>query len=448
MCAYPDPIFAPPRIYVLQDVYGNPDAAKRADRICTSFPNAEVRRFTYADFPEIVKEEGWGTTPRMGELDHVPPPIPVLNLHRFDREAVARDTKKMQDAYDGPGSYRFHVVAGGQNFRYFSSGLGRQCRMNPQHVCRPGWRINLGAGCPHQCAYCGLGYSMISGINTDEYIEHLAKLIKQNPWQTTYLYDDVMDVLAIEPQWDTVPPLMRFFEKLGDRYLILHTKSDRAQALVEANAPKNTIIAWSLSAKTQSTKLEPMTGNTEQRIAAGRICQEAGMTVRFKFKPIIPVKGWREESAEMMERLFAEVRPDNLSMTTMVWFQLDAMKRCIPPDMLDPELLAMAEAAEPEMRDSKVGPFPDDAREIVYRHYLAEVRKHDAEVPVTISTESASMWKRMGSALGFTPANYVCGCGMNSNPGMKELDKNPWEVARDSRDWDGTPAVEDEPDIE
>ena len=441
MCAYPDPIFAPPRIYVLEDVYGNADAAKRADRICSSFPKAEVRKFTYADMPEIVKEEKWYDRPQMGEYDEIPPLIPVLNLFRFDKDAVARDTKMMEDAYDGPGKFDFGTIASGHPFVFAKFAFGDNFGPASRIVCRPCWRTHIGFGCPHQCAYCGLAKVMSSALNVEDFLEHLAKLIKRNPWQTTYLIDDAMDMLAIEPQWDMLPPMMRFFEKTGDRYLILHTKSDRAQALIDAGAPKNLIIAWSLSAKTQSSVIEPNTGNTAGRIAAGKACQEAGMTVRYKFKPIVPVKGWREECDEMMELLFSQITPDNLSMTVIMWKTLERLLRCIPADMLDPELLQMAEDASEEMHDNRLGPFPDAAREIVYRYYFEQIRKHDKNIPVTVSTEGTALWARMGKVLGVDPGNFVCGCGPTADPCMKGLPENPYVQARQAVTWDGKPAL-------
>ena len=259
--------FEPPRIYVLEDVRDDPDAAARAERVCAACPGAEVRTFTYADLPDIVVEEGWDHFPRMGKLDEVPPPIPVLGLFRFDREAVQRDAERMHEAYRGDGGFNWHLAAGGGAFHFFCSDLD-EIRPNPEHVCRPQWRIHQGRGCPHQCAYCSLGGHLITHVNTEHYIEHLAELLRRNPWQKTWLYDDVMDVLTLEPQLDTIGPLMRFFESTGDRYLIIHTKSDRVDALVEAGAPGNTIIAWSLSARTQSRELERGSGTTEQRTDA------------------------------------------------------------------------------------------------------------------------------------------------------------------------------------
>ena len=435
--------FKPPRVYVLKDVWDHPPAARRAERVAAACPGAEVRTFAYDDLPAIVVEEGWDHLPRMGTLAQVPPPIPVLGLFRFDAEAVARTEARMKAAYKGNGSFCWHLAAGGRAFVFFCSGMN-DITVCPTHVCRPQWRIHQGQGCPHQCAYCSLGGFIFSQVNTEEYLERLADLVRENPWQKTYLYDDVMDVLTLEPQLDSLAPLMRFFESAGNRYLIIHTKSDRVEPLLAAGAPNNTILVWSLAGPTQTRELERMAGTTEARIEAARRCQDAGFTIRYKFKPIVPVKNWREEAAATIDLALRRTRPDNLSMTVLMWMKVDELKRCIPERLLDPEFLRAAEAAAGELHDVRVGPFPAAMREQVYRHYLAEIRKRNPDIPLTLSTESIEMWTVMGPSLGVNPGTYVCGCGAGATPHKRLLDSNPWQDAKAARTWDGKPPVPNE----
>jgi spore photoproduct lyase len=430
--------FLPPRIYVLKQVWEKPEAARRAQRVAEACPQAEVRTFEYGDFPAIAAEEGWDRFPRMGALADVPPPIPVLGLFRFDREAVARDAERMRAAHKGGGGLNFELVAGGGAFTFFASCM-EELKPNPHHVCRPQWRIHQGRGCPHQCAYCSLGGYLITHVNTEEYIEHLAELLRRNPWQKTWLYDDVMDVPTLEPQLDTLAPLMRFFESTGDRYLIVHTKSARVDGMLEANAPRNTIVVWSVSGPTQSRRIEPKAGTTAERVDAARVCQDAGITIRYKFKPIVPVPGWREDATRTVDLALACTKPDNLSMTMLMWMQVEELEACIPAELLDPEFLQAARDAREAMRGIRTAPFPPELRETLYRHYLAEIRARDKDIPVTLSTESLEIWRHMGRDLGFTPADYVCGCGAGATPWNRRLDTNPWQDARAAVDWDGTP---------
>ena len=433
--------FDPPRIYVLKEVWDRPLAAQRAQRVAEACPGAEVRTFTYADLPGIVVDEGWDRFPKMGSLDEVAPPIPVLGLFRFDRDAVARDAAQMRETYTGSGSFPFPLAAGGNSFVFFSSSLS-ELRPNPEHVCRPQWRLHQGRGCPHQCAYCALGGCLISHVNTEEYVDRLGDLVARNPWQKTWLYDDAMDVPTLEPQLGSLALLMQFFERTGDRYLIIHTKTDRAEGLLQADAPHNTIIAWSLSGPTQSRHLEPKTGTTEGRIEAARRCQEAGMTIRYKFKPIIPVVGWQEEAAYTVDLALSRTKPDNLSLTALMWMKVEMLKQCMPTDMLDPRFVEAAEGAAEDMREVHVGPFPDAVREEIYRHHLSEIRARDADIPVTLCTESLDMWRSFGDDLATNPASYVCGCGAGATPNRTSLDSSPWVDARAAVDWDGSPVYE------
>ena len=432
--------FRPPRVYVLAGVRDDPDAAARADRLCASFGAGDVRTIDYADLPDVVVEHQWDHRRRMGELDEVPPPVPILGLFRFDREVVARDAERMEAAYRGDGGFPWRLAAGGGAFTFFCSGLD-EVRVNPQHVCRPQWRIHQGQGCPHQCAYCALGGFLLTHVNTERYIAHLAKLLAANPWQKTFLYDDVMDVLTLEPQHGTLGPLMRFFQSTGDRYLIVHTKSDRVDALIDAGAPRNTIVAWSLSGPRQSRRLERLSGTTESRVEAARRCQDAGITVRYKFKPIVPIADWRADADAALEAALTRTRPDNLSMTLLMWMSIDEVTACIEASMLDAEFLAAARQADGGRAFRRTDPFPRAVRETVYRHYLDRIRRIDPDVPVTLSTESLGLWRSLGPELGFTPRNYVCGCGAGAIPHRRLLPTDPWADARAARRWDGAPAA-------
>jgi hypothetical protein len=65
----------------------------------------------------------------------------------------------------------------------------------------------------------------------------------------------------------------------------------------------------------------------------------------------------------------------------------------------------------------------------LYDHYLTEIRKHSADVPVSLSTENFRMWGDFKDKLGMNATNYVCGCGPQCVPGLKKLADHPFKVA-------------------
>ncbi len=166
------------------------------------------------------------------------------------------------------------------------------------------------------------------------------------------------------------------------------------------------------------------------------------MTVRYKFKPIIPVVGWREEAAYTVDLALSRTKPDNLSLTALMWMQVETLKRCMPTEMLDSQFLEAAQKAAEDMREIHVGPFPHAVREEIYRHHLSEIRARDSEVPVTLCTESLDMWRSLGDDLTTNPASYVCGCGAGATPNRTALDTSPWVDARAAVDWEGKPVYE------
>ena len=67
--------------------------------------------------------------------------------------------------------------------------------------------------------------------------------------------------------------------------------------------------------------------------------------------------------------------------------------------------------------------MPHAARAEVYDFLVNEIRSHDADIPVFLCTESLDMWQQFGPRLGMNPANYICGCGPQCEPGMARIPK-------------------------
>ena len=385
------------------------------------------------EIPAMLDRPVWQRTKgRAGTRGQIFDPVFFFNTFRFDGQ---RDEVRRRIAAANPG-FNSDALAdyflGYHHFSWFNSGQeADRIKPNPGHVCRPCWRLNISPGCPHECAYCTLTGFMVVGLNMSEYLQQLDQLIEANPWQLTYLLDDISDVLVYEPELDLFSEMVRFFGAKEGRYLIAHTKSANVDFLESLPHNGKTIMCYSLSAMTQSTQLEKVAGTTSQRIEAARKCQEWGMPIRFKFKPIIPVRDWRDEAREMIREVFARTKPDNLSMTVLMWMGFDDMASCIDLDRLDPKFVdAARKAAGADWEQERVRPFPHEVRREIYEFYHQEVRAIDKQVPLTLSTESLAMWRDLGPTLGVRPETYTCGCGPCAVPGLKTLPASPWKVAR------------------
>ena len=299
-------------------------------------------------------------------------------------------------------------------------------------VCRPAWRIHMGSGCPHRCCYCSFGHLYPTMVNVEEYIVELDRIVKAHPWQQVYLYEDDAEALALEPELDAMRPMAEYFAQREDEYLLVHSKSANVDFLRDIDHGGHTIMLWSLTSHNVSRRFEVGSATTEERIEAARKCQEAGYPIRYKYKPIIPIKGWRDECSEMIKLTFEQTKPDMVSLFTLAWMTYEEMTQLFDTSELDPAYVKAAEESVEEVANTRCKPFPHWVRAEIYDFFLEEIRRWDKDIPVTLSTETWDMWKEFGPKVGQNPANYVCGCGPQSVPNCKKLDVVPWKVAKNA----------------
>jgi len=415
---------SPPAVYAHRSVVEEPRYRERLDRVVAACANApEVWVYDDADLPRMLGEEGLlAGRVRMGTLDDPPDPILLFNTFRFDGRAA--EGLKRLEPFCPPGDNAAGALAGYGAFVWWSAD-----RIGATRICRPCWRLHFQNGCLHKCHYCGLGGLLVTMVNVEDWLERLDALIAAHPWQETFLLEDDAEVLCLEPELGCIGPIIEHFGTLDGRYVVLHSKSANVDWMLDLPHNGNTIVVWSLAGPTQARLFEPVAATSEERIDAARKLHDAGYTVRYKFKPIIPVRGWREEAAETVAEVFRRTRPDQISLCTFMWLSCEQMEACLDVEQLDPAFVEAARSSVSEMRDEQTRPFPQAVRAEVYRHYLAEIRKHDADIPVALSTESPAIWRELGAELGYSAMDYVCGCGPNSTPGRRRLACHPYRDA-------------------
>ncbi len=420
----------PPAVYVHQRVLADDRYRQRMQRVVAALKTPlEPKTFCDDDLLDMIGQGLLASRVPMGTIGQVRDPALIFNTFRFDHEQEQRlawAKEKLAGVWVWENTLR--SLLGYAAFNWANYNLeGDHARHDK--VCRPCWRIHLQEGCVHRCGYCPLGGALISMLNIEDYCRHLGQIIERHPWQETYLLDDDGDPPCLEPQQGTLGHLIEYFGTLKGRYLVIHTKTWNTDWLRGLKHNGNTIMVWSLSGATQSKVIEPRTGTTIQRIEAARVAQDAGYTVRYKFKPIIPVRNWRQDAEQAVELLFARTRPDLISLCVYMWMDIDEMLRRVPRELLDDSFVQAAIDAKDAMKDTLARPFPPQVRETIYEHFLREIRRWDKDVPVSLSTENFAMWKQLGQKLGATATTYVCGCGPNSIPGLKSLNCHPFHTA-------------------
>ncbi|MFO7897913.1 MAG: radical SAM protein [Planctomycetota bacterium] len=290
-------------------------------------------------------------------------------------------------------------------------------------ACQAAVELNIVAGCVFRCAYCGFGRGIHFTLDVERYVDELDAVFAAHPGQRLYKYSNMTDLPPFEPEYDAVPPMVRRFAAEPDRYLMLFTKSDNVEFLLDLEHGGHTIISWSLTCETAGRELDKRTPGLDERIDAMQRCQAAGYLVRARLSPIVPVRHWRREYRRLFEDLFAKVRPDVVTLELLGWFDFEDLPRLLDLDLLDREMVADAWAAADELRGVGWGPFTEAAHQQVYRFCIETSHRLAPDVPVAVCHGSPQTWQALGGLMGMAPESYVCNCGPLSAPGGALYDR-------------------------
>ena len=412
----------PKKAYVFDRVWHDAHCTARAERMLQAIGAHDVVTVTDRDLPDVIEDNDWVRIPARGSnLPLGEDPVFVLNTLRFGPD---QDEQHAEDILKKcPEGTTKHMVRRLLGVDW--TACGGPIR-NRELICRRTNEFHTIDGCLHRCVYCSAAANQVVtlGMNLEEFVEKaLDKIVRDNPWQKVFRYQtQVSDALAFEPEYGACQVFGDYFASLDDRYLLLHTSSANTDHLLDMGRQDSIIVLWSLTSETVSREIEARSGTTQERIEAARRCHEAGYTVRFKFKPIVPVKDWRRECSGMIEHMLDVTRPDVLSLCALMWMNAEEFDQLFDPEMFDPDYVKALHDSADEMRDRAVAPFPDHVRTEIYNFFIDEIRKRHASVPVSLSTETKELWDVLGPRLGFTAHNYVCGCGAKCTPGLRVLD--------------------------
>jgi len=413
----------PEKVYVTHEVYENPPAAKRAERMIGAMHPGGVERVGDEELNRLAVERGWDKAKHWGARTEPRDPDIVLTTGKFDDEETR---KNRLERYPGLGHYD---LAGYHMFWYRRDGDPSWREENKGTICQSAYQLHTIYGCPFRCAYCSCGHVNRVLVNMEEYVEHLDDWIAQAPHQRLYKWDNVTDIPCFEPEYDASRLLVDYFADKPDKFLEIYVgKSDETDYLLDYDHRGHTILQWSASPRTQAELIEPRTGSWDARIEAAGRCQKAGYIVRFRFSPIVPVRNWRDEYRELIDKLYSCTKPDIISLCMFGWMSLEDTLACLDRDILDPQVLRAMEAAAPFLdelgyRAGGGRPIPHDTREAIFRFLIEEIQKRKTNTVIALCLETDAMWTRLGGLIAQKPSQYVCNCGGMCTPGNPLYDR-------------------------
>ena len=403
-----------PEVIVLDRVRANPEANARLNRMLAAIQTDAVTEVDDAGLSALITERGWtGLAPRTGQRRIERDPALIFGTFRWFEPEQLRAL-----AAEYPNLNTNLLL--GQEWTDFRDHT--HFRREQDCICQSAWEIHCAHGCLHACDYCFVPPYFNIMLNLEELARELRSLGERHPAQKLYKFDNRTDTIALEPEYGASEIMVDLFSDWGDRYLLLYTKSDNVDHLLDLRHNGHTLVSWSLNCDTAVNAIERKTPSLDARITAIRKCQDAGYGVRVRFSPMVPVKNWREEYADMVDRVLSRTTPEVISLDVVGWMQPQDMKDALDTSVFDPEY---ADALEKRIEEKFVTPgkhlFPHEMRSKMLRYVIEYVRKVHPEQPISLCMETADMWKELGSLTHMRPGDYACVCGPTSVPGNKNL---------------------------
>jgi DNA repair photolyase len=343
-------------------------------------------------------------------------PVMLFNTFVWDEKQV----QSLPRRYKNPRAQGIarHMAGTGREFAYSrreqSDGSGAQ----RPFVCQGGWGIHTLEGCVHKCDYCTQSYFVNVMLDLEDFVVDLERNFRERPHQKVYRYDLRSDYVCFEPEYGASALLGESFARY-DKYMLVYSKSDNVDHLLDLPHKKHRPCYWTLATDTQSTKIERDTPSLDERLAAMRKCQDAGYVVRAGFSPIVPHVNWREEATIALEKLFAAVKPDTVRLWVVSMMLVKEAEQIFGAENLDPICVDEMRKTAAQMDGKHSGPFPLHVRAEIYAHYIDEIRRISPDTPVNLCTEERQLWDMLADHLAMSPTTLFCPCGQYSVPKTK-----------------------------
>lgn len=403
----------PPKVYIIADAKTSKEARQQLEKFMSKIDTPHTETITRTQFDTIAQQQDWGRggTQRTGTIKpHHRDPTIVFDTFTIPSPSL----KHEKQLYP-------HIP-----FRLWArpySTRNAAVLTTEGVICKTAMELHCALGCIHSCRYCHVDDLLHIMLNLNENMQNLDDLIRTSK-QELWKLDSLTDTIALEPELNASKVYVEYFSQFQDKYLLLYTKSDNVNHLLDLKHNGQTIISWTLSPNTVAHTIENMTPSLSNRVNAMKKCVEAGYTVRCRFQPIVPIENWKRENSDMIEEVLTSVQPDVIALKALAHMNPTDLEKVFEPNCLDKHFVY--EALHSTAQSRTAGPLSPETRIEIYQFMIKQITKHSPNIPIALCTESAQVWKAVSAATSVSSNNFRCVCEPNGIP-LKERSKRAGE---------------------
>lgn len=349
--------FQPSHIYLMKGSMDTLERSRFVERICNLYPEAHIEE--RLDIPHNRLELG-GRDP--------------LSLHRTGKHTLV-----------------FGELASTVRF---SQENGNAC---PNY-----WHFSPYGFCPYDCKYCylagtpGVKFSPTVKIylNLPQMLQKIDAIAKKRMKPTSFYLGKLQDSLALDSLTAYSKVLIPFFAEHQWARLVMLTKSDYTDRLLDLDHRGHSVLSWSVNPPEISRLFEENVPGIDERLEAMRRVSERGYQVRAIMMPVIPVDGWHDIYNNFTVRLLETIPLQRLTLGGICIYsgaqQLMEKKlgaRNVVSENID--------RAIPGAKDGRAR-YPHNLRHQVYSSIIQTARSIRPDLDIALCLEERLLWETTG----------------------------------------------------
>ncbi|MDZ7830544.1 MAG: DNA photolyase [Desulfobacterales bacterium] len=299
----------------------------------------------------------------------------------------------------------------------------RPCPGTRCYTCCRYMILHIGTFCLMDCAYCIL-QSYFHPPMLQYYVNQAAMMaaLDQAFAQRRFRRigtGEFTDSLIWESIDAISEKLIKKFSTQSQMVLEIKTKTTRIDHLLDLAHNRKTIMAWSLNTETVIKREERRTAGLEARLKAAYRCQQAGYPLAFHFDPLILYPGCEQEYADVLDRLFTRINPDQI-----VWISVGSFR-------FMPDLKPIVARRFPDSKiiygefikglDGKMRYFKP-LRHALYKKFIDDIKARAPDLCVYFCMEDEKTWEHV---FGFRPADHGGLPAMLDNSAIRHCGLSP-----------------------